>query len=258
MLVFRDAIRKLMLVFRDAITYGGIKMNTIFSDFEKRVIDKLLQLDNENSDICLQNMIADNSGLLAGSGDFDFCTDSDKEFRLYFHKELDIVFSTDIKFMQEIEKKLYDIVLLLDYLESEKYILIIDSKREPQSSSAYEQNIPLNTDLQKRLLDIWNKDIKVLLKLKTLKSNKYYTPELYEQKRNTKWYIILTTATIAVSFLGTVFQYCGSRTPQRIFVDSIEKTVQIKHEDTLKNTSEPARKDISEKNEIYHDVLDKQ
>jgi|GEM_PF-3725595 len=203
-------------------------MNTIFSDFEKKVIDKLFQLDNKNSDICLQNMVADNSGLLGSSTDFDFCIYPKGNFFLYYLKNLDTDSETDKKFMQEIEKKLYDIVLFLEYLESEKYILIIDSKREPNSKTDYEQNIPLNDDLQKRLCNRWNKDIKVLMRLKSLKQHDYLDEDLYELKINNKRSRFLSLAALGVSIvsiLASVLVQCFS--VQKVSVESFKDSLEI-------------------------------
>ncbi len=203
-------------------------MNTIFSDFEKKVIDKLFQLDNKNSDICLQNMVADNSGLLGSSTDFDFCIYPKENFCLYYLKNLDTDLETDKKFMQEIEKKLYDIVLLFEYLESEKYILIIDSKREPNSKTDYEQNIPLNADLQKRLCNMWNKDIKVLMRLKSLKQHDYLDEKLYELKSNNKRSRFLSLAALGVSIvsiLASVLVQCFS--VQKVSVESFKDSLEI-------------------------------
>lgn len=49
-------------------------------------------------------MVADNSGLLGSSTDFDFCIYSKENFCLYYLKNLDTDSETDKKFMQEIEK----------------------------------------------------------------------------------------------------------------------------------------------------------
>ena len=173
-------------------------------------------------------MVADNSGLLGSSTDFDFCIYPKENFCLYYLKNLDTDSETDKKFMQEIEKKLYDIVLFLEYLESEKYILIIDSKRKPNSKTNYEQNIPLNDDLQKRLCNMWNKDIKVLMRLKSLKQHDYLDEELYELKSNNKRSRFLSLAALGVSIvsiLASVLVQCFS--VQKVSVESFKDSLEI-------------------------------
>ena len=187
-------------------------MKNFYSSFEKKIIDKILELDNEQSIICIQNIIADESGLLGTPGEFDFCNKSDSSFTILYQRDLNIAEKKDVNFMSDIERKLYDIVLLLEYFEEEKYIIVINSNRKfIKSESSFKQTIPLTVDLQARLSKYWNKDIKILMKLKILQEHKYLDESIYEAKRNTKWYIILTVATIVVSLLSIIVQICLSK-----------------------------------------------
>jgi hypothetical protein len=180
-------------------------MDTVFSKSEKKVIDKMIDLDNGEHLVHLQNILTDETGLLRRFGEFSFCKPAGEVFSLRYAKKLDSSSKDAIKLVRSIEKQLYDVVLLLEALEKKGYILFVDTASEILSEPTicdFKQEIPLDEDLKKRLYKLWNKNIKVLLRLKTLKQHDYLEESLYESRRYNNWFIILTSITILVSLLS--------------------------------------------------------
>ncbi len=221
-------------------------MVSVFSDFEKNVINKMLLLDNEGSVVCLHNILADIHGILGTPADFDFCMESDEVFSLYYFKKLNISSSKDIFFMKETERILYDTVLLINYLIEEKYILLVDDiSKKNRKKSEYSFNIPLEKDLQKRLCELWNKQMKVLLRLKTLKQHNYLEENLYESKKNTKYYILFTVISLFLSLVSIGVQVFLSYQVQKISIVSVPKSVFVEKVDgiTIGGVCEKQKKD---------------
>ena len=210
---------------------GGIFMEVIFSKFERKIIDKMISLDEDGHDVHLQNILADENGLLGHPAEFAFFKDEDR-FLLRYSKKLVPTSQNYKDIVKETEKKLYDSVLLLESLAEKGYILLVDATSELLSTpttSDYKQEIPLCKDLESRLYSLWNKNIKILLRLKSLKQHNYLEENIYEAKRNTRWYIRLTAITIIVSLLSICVQVilANRNETQKISIEAVEKTIPI-------------------------------
>lgn len=75
---------------------------------------------------------------------------------------------------------------------------------------------------------MWNKDIKVLMRLKSLKQHDYLDEELYELKINNKRSRFLSLAALGVSIvsiLASVLVQCFS--VQKVSVESFKDSLEI-------------------------------
>ena len=198
-----------------------------FSNFDRKVIDKILNLYENNSVVCLANILADESGILGKPTEFDFSSSGGNQFAVFYFKNLDTSKAEDRKFLKTKKQELYSIVLLLEYLEEKGYVVTTEggAKPNPSANSTHPQNIPLTTDLEKRLCKLWDKEIQVCYSLKELKDHKYMEQSVYEARHYTKWYIILTVIMALIS----VFEIL---TTSKVIIESVEKTVPVQIEKT--------------------------
>lgn len=204
----------------------------VFSSFEKQIIDKVISLGNSGCIVNLKNILADESGLIGTASEFEFIKVSDTEFNIYCSKIVNIAYEEDKKRLNEIEYKLYNIILLLEELKKKQLIHLVDQKDSSTSKvPTYQQNIPLSKDLQKQLCDLWDKKIIVMFPLKTLQQHDYLEENLYETREQNKWYRILTVATIIVSLFSTGVQLyihnSSKDSTQKVSIESVNNTVKI-------------------------------
>ncbi len=211
----------------------------VFSSFEKQIIDKAISLGNSGGIVNLKNMLVDESGLIGTATEFEVKKLSDTDFSIHYSKPVNIASEKDKKWLNEIEQKLYDIVFLLEELEKKQLIHLVDEKYSSTSEApAYQQNIPLSKDLQKQLCDLWDKKIIVMFSLKTLQQHDYLEENLYETRKQNKWYRILTIITILVSLASTGVQlyiYNSSKdSTQKVSIESVNDTVKIEQANVYK------------------------
>lgn len=174
-----------------------------FNKFEENIIDKILELDQGNHVVEIINILNDQSKLLGGCI-FDWCLKNEK-FKLFCSKKLDVSNSIDVTFMKEIEKKLYDFIYLLEYLESEKYVAFIECNDIHHSESTdLLQEIPLDSFVTKKIEFLLKQKIKPLHNLYLLKKHKYLDISRYAEKTRDWWYRILTILSILVSLIGII------------------------------------------------------
>ena len=163
-----------------------------FNEYEKKIIDKILELDEKGASIIeAVNILTDKSKLL-GRATFNFYI-KDDELELFYEKH------EDINFFKDVEKKLYDFIFLIKYLEKESYIVLIDTNKSFSSESQLSQNIPLESYVSKEMAILLRKKIKPLHNLLILKKEKYLDHAIYSEKKRDWWYRILAIITIVVS-----------------------------------------------------------
>lgn len=73
----------------------------------------------------------------------------------------------------------------------------------------FEQNIPLDSFLEEKLFDLFQKDIKPLRELFILKNHNYMDADSYENKKRDIYYRVLTIITILVSVVGIIVDSCS-------------------------------------------------
>lgn len=203
-------------------------MKSTFSKFEKDVINRMSSIDESNGVVCLRNILTDTDGILGTGNDYEFSSSDKEKFSLTCSKEFDMSNESYKETCANIEAKLYDTILLLEFLVEKRYIILIDRDNSLKNEPSYKQSIPLNADLQKRLCNMWNKDIKVLMRLKSLKQHDYLDEELYELKSNNKRSRFLSLAALGVSIvsiLASVLVQCVS--VQKVSVESFKDSLEI-------------------------------
>ena len=183
---------------------GEIKMPKNFNEYEKKIIDKILELDEKGALIEAVNILTDKSKLL-GRATFNFCI-KDDELELFCEKKIETSNHEDINFLKDVEKKLYDFIFLIKYLEKEGYIVLIDTKNSPSSKSQLSQNIPLESYVSKEMAKLLRKEIKPLHNLLILKREKYLDHAIYSEIKRDWWYRILTIITIVVSIASAFLE----------------------------------------------------
>ena len=174
-----------------------------FNEYEKKIIDKILELDEKNALIEAVNILTDKSRLL-GKTTFDFCI-KDNDLELFCAKKIETSNHEDISFLKDVKKNLYDFIFLIKYLEKEGYIVLIDTKNSPSSKSKLSQNIPLESYVSKEMAKLLRKEIKPLHNLLILKREKYLDHAIYSEIKRDWWYRILAIITIVVS-VKSVYQ----------------------------------------------------
>ena len=178
-------------------------MRKDFNEFEQKIIDKIIELDKENKDVVTINILNDKSKLL-GDSTFDWCM-KNENLELFCSKELKMSASEDVDFIKEIQRKLYDFIFLMEYLEQEKYIALIDSNEINYSvTSDLIQNIPLDSFISKKMVAILNKKLKPLHNLFLLKKHKYLDLSRYAENLRDLCYRCLTLITIGVNLIGII------------------------------------------------------
>lgn len=178
-------------------------MEKDFNKFEQKIIDKIIELDIENKDVVAINILNDKSKLL-GNSTFDWCM-KNENLELFCSKKLNISASDDVDFIKGIQRKLYDFIYLIEYLEQEKYIVLIDNNEMKNTeTSNLSQNIPLDSFVSKKMVTVLNKKIKPLHNLFLLKKHKYLNLSRYAERKRDIWYRCLTSITIIVSLAGII------------------------------------------------------
>ena len=209
-------------------------MRKDFNEFEQKIIDKIIELDKENKDVVVINILNDKSKLL-GKCTFDWCI-KNENVELFCTQELKMSASEDVDFIKEIQRKLYDFILLMEYLEQEKYIALIDSNEINYSvTSDLIQNIPLDSFISKKMVAILNKKLKPLHNLFLLKKHKYLDLSRYAENLRDLWYRWLTSITIIVSLVGTITTItCTSnvnvKNPICVEIKETQPVINIKNE----------------------------
>lgn len=186
-------------------------MQNLFNKFERKIIDSIIKLDSgkfvvQPINVFLESKISDFSNLQWIS--------EDNKIKIYCNRTLDIQNKEDIDFIKSISKDLYDYVFLMEYLESKKYIRLIQRENfNVCGVMKFEQNIPLDSFLEEKMFDLFQKDIKPLRELFILKNHKYMDANSYENRKRNIYYMILTIITIIVSVIGIIVDSCSiSRT----------------------------------------------
>ena len=175
----------------------------IFNDFEKKIINKMIELDDTENLVHMINILCDESHLL-GAGSFEWCV-KDEKLELNYLLKLDFQCPKDKTFIKDIQRNLYDFVFLIEYLEDEKYIKLVQKDIDFSKSSQSEyNNIPLDDFISKKIPSILNKDIKILHNLYLLKKHNFLDLNTYEDKKRNLWYVLLTILTMIVSIVGIV------------------------------------------------------
>lgn len=186
-------------------------MQNLFNKFERKIIDSIIKLDSgkfvvQPINVFLESKISEFSNLQWIS--------EDNKIKIYCNRTLDIQNKEDIDFIKSISKDLYDYVFLMEYLESKKYIRLIQRENfNVCGVMKFEQNIPLDSFLEEKMFDLFQKDIKPLRELFILKNHKYMDANSYENRKRNIYYMILTIITIIVSVIGIIVDSCSiSRT----------------------------------------------
>lgn len=182
-------------------------MENLFNEFEQEIIDSIIKLDSgkfvvQPINVFLKSKISEFSNLQW------VCEDN--KIKVYCNRNLDIQNKEDINFIKSISKYLYDYVFLMEYLESKKYIRLIKSENfNEYGVIKFEQNIPLDSFLEEKLFDLFQKDIKPLRELFILKNHNYMDIVSYENKKRDFYYRFLTLITILVSVVGIIVDSCS-------------------------------------------------
>ena len=182
-------------------------MQNLFNKFERKIIDSIIKLDSgkfvvQPINVFLESKISEFSNLQWIS--------EENKIKIYCNRTLDIQNKEDVDFIKSIAKDLYDYVFLMEYLESEKYIKLIKRENfDEHELIKFEQNIPLDSFLEEKLFDLFQKDIKPLRELFILKNHNYMDADSYENKKRDIYYRVLTIITILVSVVGIIVDSCS-------------------------------------------------
>ena len=178
-------------------------MQNLFNKFERKIIDSIIKLDSgkfvvQPINVFLESKISEFSNLQWIS--------EENKIKIYCN----IQNKEDVDFIKSIAKDLYDYVFLMEYLESEKYIKLIKRENfDEHELIKFEQNIPLDSFLEEKLFDLFQKDIKPLRELFILKNHNYMDADSYENKKRDIYYRVLTIITILVSVVGIIVDSCS-------------------------------------------------
>ena len=161
-----------------------------FSAFEKKIINKLLTLDKDNSNsICVQNILVDESGIIGKPTEFEFGIGGAKKLSIYYYKDIDKLDENEKELLHNLEKQLFDFVLIMNYLIDENYILRIPKNlhSNPHKKVDYKREIQLNSKLANMLGELWDNEFIIRPELKLLKKHKYKELNLYNEHINNLW-----------------------------------------------------------------------
>lgn len=222
-----------------------------FNLYERKIIDKILELDEKDALIEAVNILTDKSKLLEKTT-FDFCI-KDDELELFCAKKIETSNHEDISFLKDVEKNLYDFIFLIKYLEKEGYIVLIDTNKSFSSESQLSQNIPLESYVSKEMAKLLRKKIKPLHNLLILKREKYLDHAIYSEKKRDWWYRILAIITIVVSIASAFLERACTSSVVIKNAIKIEKNQEANFSDNHKNLIEDNignKLDLDKKNMI--------
>ena len=195
-----------------------------FTSFEKKIINKLLTLDNDNCNcICVQNILADQTGIIGKPTDFEFEINGSKSLSIFYYRDICI---DDNDFIRRLEKQLFEFVLLMNFLIEEKYIFKISGylHSKPSINHEYNRQIPLDSKLENMLGQLWNDNFKILFKLEELKKHNYLDSVSYKEQTNRKITIAIAFASIMGSFISSfITPIISYHNIQKISVKELEE-----------------------------------
>lgn len=193
-----------------------------FSAFEKKIINKLLTLDKDNSNsICVQNILADENGIIGKPTDFEFNIGGEKKLSIYYYKDINKLDENEKKLLHNLEKQLFDFVLLMNYLIDENYILKIPQNLHSglHVKIAYDREIQLNSKLASMLGQLWDNEFKVLFKIEELKKHNFLDSVSYKEETNRRITIAIAFASIIGTLIsGLINPIISCHTAQKISV----------------------------------------
>lgn len=127
------------------------------SEFENKIIKKLLNLNEEGHLLCLANIISDQESIIFSPGYWSFDNSEEKKLKIFSVLEI-----PDEKLLN---KKLEIVVFLFDLLKEENFIKVKNVKHNTVAN-IQDYELIMNDELSEKLSILWNEEFEVTENLK--------------------------------------------------------------------------------------------
>lgn len=218
-------------------------MNKYFSEFDIHIMNKIVDIRNKSQLNILANIVDDFFDL-SGKYFLSFTTENICEMKIeqYFFNELSSKYGVQGLhiFIQEIEEYLFKLVLIINYLLENKFVIQKEINNNfdlgsdnSSSGSTYILYQNFSSDLKQALYNLSNKVFIPTNSLLILHKNKFKTEsdlKFESDIKNTRLSMIFNSVTILISIAAIIITIISSNQDSVVTIKSGDLTTDIRNE----------------------------